>query len=78
MTLDLDADLVEAYQSRLRQQETWEPEPLDVNELRSFLEGGNVRRPLPPNFSDNHKIDSPYRAKEVKILSHFWLRGLEK
>lgn len=57
MELTLDATEVVAYQRRLRDDGTPEPQPLDVHDLHKIWERGNVRRPLPPNYSENHKID---------------------
>ena len=57
MDITLSAAEIEAYQRRLREEETPEPEPLDVDDLRKVWDRGNERQPLPPNYSLNHKVD---------------------
>ena len=57
MDITLSSAEIEAYQKRLREEETPEPEPLDVDDLRKVWDRGNKRRPLPPNYSLNHKVD---------------------
>ncbi len=53
----LTEDKVARYRQQLREQETPEPESLNAQELQDVWRHGNQRRPVPPNYSDNHKVD---------------------
>ncbi len=53
----LTEDKVARYQQQLREQETPEPESPNAQELQDVWRHGNQRRPVPPNYSDNHKVD---------------------
>ncbi len=53
----LTEDKVARYRQQLREQETPEPESPNAQELQDVWRHGNQRRPVPPNYSDNHKVD---------------------
>jgi len=51
------ADRVRARLAELQPPESENPLPLTAEELQHFVDRGNSRRPLPPNHSDNTKVN---------------------
>ncbi len=66
----LTEDKAARYRQQLREQETPEPQSPNAQELQDVWRHGNQRRPIPRNYSVNHKTD-------IVHLQHQWIQFCE-